>query len=110
MAEGVHQGRGLLVSRARRTLRGYRLPLRRRMQEAGACELMTPTAASPGFFFPVRALYVELATLQTAQSTFTEERWRKACQAWNREQRRAAALYGWVTERLGAIILAGTRV
>jgi len=58
-------------------------------REAGHCELMTPTAASPGLFFPVHALYIELATLRTAQSMFTEERWRRACQTWQRERRRA---------------------
>lgn len=56
-------------------------------REPGHCELLTPTAAAPGLFFPVRALYIELPTLRAAQHVFTEDAWRKACRVWKQERR-----------------------
>ena len=35
------------------------------------CEPITETLAPPGLFFPVRTLYVELATLRNTQHVFT---------------------------------------
>ena len=43
------------------------------------CEPITETLAPPGLFFPIRTLYIELATLRITQHVFTEQLWRKAC-------------------------------
>lgn len=46
-------------------------------EAGGECEPITETTSPPGLFFPVRALYVELASLRIVRRVFTEELWRK---------------------------------
>ncbi len=58
------------------------------VREGVQCEALTDLHVT-GVLFPIRTLFIEQATLRTAQHLFTEEMWRAACRKWKREQRRA---------------------